>query len=230
MNVCFKGLLCGATGRMFLTFKQPRRIHVKSCDFMYKKMFFEMVNSALVQADGGGGSFLLSLSDKPIEFSRYADVTVQFAPFQVNRKSLLTKLYASLEQKALLAENYRGTGELLGHLERYVLQLSDDLPFEVDCQKLSIGPVIKAISPEIDESDKTPLEKIFAYMELVRELDRDRLFIMVNMRSYFTDEDMQAFVESVTLHGFRVLLLESFAQSKLKNTQRYMIDEDLCEF
>ena len=195
-----------------------------------KKLFLEMVNSALVQADGGRGDFLLSISDKPVEFSRYADVTVQFAPFQINRKTLLTKLYSALEQKALLTENYKATVELLGGLEQYILRLSEDLPFEVDCQKLSIGPIIKAISPEIDEADKTPLEKIFAYMELVRELDRDRLFVMVNMRSYFTDEDMQTFVESVSLHGFGVLLLESSAQSKLKYTQRYIIDEDLCEF
>ena len=195
-----------------------------------KKMFFEAVNSALLQVDGGCGRFLLSLSDKPVEFSRYADVTIQFAPFQINRKSLLTKLYASLEQKALLAENYKATGELLGDIERYVLQLSEDLPFEVDCQKLSIGHVIKAISPEIDEEDKTPLEKIFAYMELVRELDRDRLFVMINIRTYFSDDEMENFVESVCLHEFKVLLIESSAQRKLKNTIRYTVDEDLCEF
>ncbi|MGM9644078.1 MAG: type II-A CRISPR-associated protein Csn2 [Eubacteriales bacterium] len=195
-----------------------------------KKMFFDVVNNATVQSDGGSGDFLLSVSDKPVDFSRYADVTVQFAPFQINRKSLLTKLYASLEQKAMLAENYKATGELLAELERYVLLLSDDLPFEVDCQRLSIGPIIKAVSPEIDETDKTHLEKIFAYMELVRELDRDRLFIMINMRTYFSDDEMETFVESVCLHGFKVLLIENSAQIKLKNTKRYTVDEDLCEF
>lgn len=195
-----------------------------------KRMFLNAVNSATVQADGGRGDFLLSISDKPMEFSRYVDVTVQFAPFQINRKSLLTKLYAALEQKALLSENYMTTGALLNELERYVLHLSEDLPFEVNCQKLSVGSVIKAISPEIDEADKTPLEKIFSYMELVRELDRDRLFIMINMRSYFADDEMETFIESACLHGFRVLLLETYAQARLKNTKRYTVDEDLCEF
>ena len=195
-----------------------------------KRLFFDMVNNAMIQSDGTRGDFLLSLSDRPVEFSRYADVTVQFAPFQINRKSLLTKLYASLEQKAMLAENYKATGELLGEIERYVLQLSQDLPFEVDCQRLSIGAVIKAISPEIEEEGRTPLEKIFAYMELVRELDRDRLFVMINMRTYFSDGEMETFAESVCLHGFKVLLIESTAQSKLKNTKRYVVDEDLCEF
>ena len=195
-----------------------------------KKMFFNLVNSIAEQAEGGHGDCILSIKDKPVEFSRYADVTFQFAPFQINRKSLLTKLYASLEQKALLAENYKATGELLGEIERYVLTLSEDMPFEVNCQKLSIGSIIKSISPEIDEADKTPLEKIFSYMELVRELDRDRLFVMINMRTYFSDEEMEIFIESVCLHSFKILLIESSAQSKLNNTKRYTVDEDLCEF
>ena len=67
-------------------------------------------------------------------------------------------------------------------------------------------------------------------MELVRELDRDRLFIMVNMRSYFSDEDMGIFTESASLHDFKVLLLESISLPTLPYTKRYTIDEDLCEF
>ena len=67
-------------------------------------------------------------------------------------------------------------------------------------------------------------------MELVRELDRDRLFIMVNMRTYFTDDEMNTFIESVCLHGFNVLLIESLSREALKNTPRFTVDEDLCEF
>ena len=111
-----------------------------------------------------------------------------------------------------------------------MLDLSEELPFDVNCQRLTVGSIIKAVSPEFDDTDKSTLEKIFTYMELVRELDRDRLFIMINMRSYFNDSKMEAFTESASLHGFRVLLLESTSQSKLKNTQRYTVDEDLCEF
>ena len=67
-------------------------------------------------------------------------------------------------------------------------------------------------------------------MELVRDLDRDSLFVMINMRSYFTNEEMERFVESVCLHDFKLLLIESTSRSILKNTKRYTVDEDLCEF
>lgn len=195
-----------------------------------KPLFFRMVNSMAMQMEGAQGDCVLSVADKPVEFGKYADLTVQFAPFQLNRKALLSKLYTALEKQALAAEKYYQTAELLGGLERYVLQLAEDFPFDIHCQKLAVGPIIRALAPEIEEGDKRPLEKLFAYMELVRELDRDKLFIMVNMRSYFSDDEMDCFAESAVLHDFKVLLLENSASDKLKHAQRYVIDNDLCEF
>lgn len=195
-----------------------------------KKLFCDMVESAAMQADGSHGKFLLSIADRPVEFHRYADVTVQFAPFQVNRKNLLTKLYSALERNAQAADNYLRTAEILGEIERYILYLAEDLPLELNCSRLAMGAIIKAAAPEVDDSSRGTLEKIFDYMQLVRELDRDRLFIMVNMRTYFSDEDMERFTESACLHDNKVLLLEGSAQAKLKNTKRYTIDADLCEF
>lgn len=195
-----------------------------------KKMFFSLVNDLFAQADGESGGCVLSISERPVDISKYADITVQFAPFQINRKSLLTKLYSALEKRAVQAENYIKSEEMLSEIEKYMLYLAEELPFEINCQKLSITSIIKAVAPEIDEADKSPLERIFSYMELVRELDRDRLFIMINMRSYFSDEDMEIFIESVCLHDFKVLLIESISSPLLKNVKRYTVDEDLCEF
>lgn len=195
-----------------------------------KKMFCEMVNSMSLQIEYAHGDCVLSVSDKPVEFSRHADIIIKFAPFELNRKNLLTKLYATLEEKALLSENYMNTSELLSKLENYVHNIAEDLPFDITCKKVSIATVLRAICPEINESDKSVMEKIFTYMEIVNELDRERLFIMVNMRAYFSDSEMETFIESVCLHDFKVLLLESTSFSKLKNTKRYTIDDDFCEF
>ncbi len=195
-----------------------------------KKMFLKLVNDINIQSEGLKGDFILSIKDKPVEFSKYTDVTMQFAPFHINRKTLLTKLCSALEQKALLAENYVKTGEILSELEAYIIHLAEDFSFEIDCQRIAIGPILRAVSPEIEENNKSTLEKVFEYMEMVRELDKERLFIMINMRTYFTDNEMKLFIESVCLHDFKLLLVESTAFNILPNTKRYVIDEDLCEF
>lgn len=194
-----------------------------------KKMFFNFVNSLAIQADGYSGDCVLSVSDKPVELSKYAELIVQFAPFQLNRKSLLTKLYTLLEKNALSSENCQKAGELLAEAERYMYRISEDFSFEISCKKLSIGSIIRALAPEIEEDGKEPIEKVFSYIELVRELERDKLFIMVNMRSYFSYEEMERFIESVIFHDFKVLLLESFELPKLNHTKRYIVDNDLCE-
>ena len=134
--------------------------HILSFDGSYvselivenKKLFFEMVNSMVAQSNGMAGGCVLSVADKPVDFSKYADLTIQFAPFQANRKSLLTKLYSVIEQKALLAENYMQTVELLSKMEKYIFYLTEDFPFEIGCQKLAMGSIIRALAPEIEES------------------------------------------------------------------------------
>ena len=76
----------------------------------------------------------------------------------------------------------------------------------------------------------TQCEKILDYMELVRELEREKLFILVNIRSYFNDETMEKFIETVLLHDHKILMLESQSRKRLTRTQRLTIDSDLCEF
>ena len=196
-----------------------------------KKMFLEIVKSFVTQIEGSTqGKVTLSVGDKPVELSRYADITVQFAPFELNRKNLLTKLCNALEQQALSPLHYLETGELVKDLELFVDALAEELPFEVECQRATIGPILRAMAPQITETNKGTLERILDYMEIVRELDRDRLFVMVNMRTYFCDEQMASFLKSACSHDFKILMLESISFSHLPNVKRYTVDEDLCEF
>lgn len=68
------------------------------------------------------------------------------------------------------------------------------------------------------------------YMELSRELERDKLFIFVNLRSYYADEEIQSFLDSIIAHEFRVFLIDSVSRERLFNELRVTIDDDLCEF
>ena len=81
-----------------------------------------------------------------------------------------------------------------------------------------------------DEGHRGEVEKILDYMELVREFDRNKLFITVNMRSFFDDELITEFMKTVVSHEYRILMLESNAYLRLTLEKRITIDADLCEF
>lgn len=195
-----------------------------------KKLFSAFVGDLTSQIDGDGGEALLSEAEKRLDMSKYADILFRFSPFDLNRKPLLTKLCSFLEKQALLAENFEETAEILRRIETFVYALSEDLPFEVDCGRIAIGPLLRAVSPMIEDGGRSEIEKVYSYMELVRELDRDRLFITVNMRTYFSDREMEDFAKTVAGHDFRLLLLENVSFPPLPSVRRHTVDEDLCEF
>lgn len=75
-----------------------------------------------------------------------------------------------------------------------------------------------------------PLERLIDYMELVREFERDKLFVYVNLRSFFSDEEIERFLRTALDHGYRILLIDAQSHEKLLLENRVTVDNDLCEF
>ena len=71
-----------------------------------------------------------------------------------------------------------------------------------------------------------PIGEVLNYMELVRQIDHDRLFVTVNMRSWFDDDSMDRFLKDVLGKKLRLLLLESTARPLLQNEYRLTVERD----
>lgn len=195
-----------------------------------QSFFRELIEDINGQLDGEEGKCVISQNGEPMEMSKYAELIDDFAPFEINRKSLLAKLNSYIEKKAVNEELYVSTQELLGRIASYLTDVSLQLPFDVAATRLTVSSLIKAIGLEIPDDYDDPLERILDYFEIMREIDRDRLFIMVNMRSFFNDDSMARFANSVAGHDFHLLLIESTARPKLPDVPCVTIDSDLCEF
>lgn len=189
----------------------------------------KIVSDLLTQIDGGAGSAVLSIDNSQISISKYADLTTSIVPFELNRKSLLNKILASMEKNATSPQLFARTQGLLADIERYISDLSFEEIGEVECDKLSVMSLLKAVGIRLYEERETTLEKLYNYMELVREYDRDKLFIFVNMRSFFGDLEMERFVETVISHKYKLLLIDGTCRMLLSGENRITIDEDLCE-
>lgn len=150
--------------------------------------------------------------------------------FELNRKTLLNKVCSALEQRAVLEEFFLKTAELLSHLESYMDELAFSLPCDIRCEKCSVSGVIKSTGIHLRDEYDDPLERLLDYMELVREFDREKLFVLVGMRSLFADREMELFFRTVLTHRYRVLLLDSTDRERSQYEKRLTIDKDLCEF
>lgn len=194
------------------------------------QLFFVRILSDIHhQTDGYGGQSVLSRNDIPVDFSRHADIVDSFVPFDVNRKSLISKMVSALEKTASAPEQTTQTGNILQQLQTYLEGLAFDYPCDIIFPKLSISGIIKSAGAELRNEYNSIAEAVIDYMELVQTFDRERLFFIVNMRCFVPDEEMSLFMSTALSHGYHLIMLESHAYPLLPLEQRTIVDEDLCE-
>lgn len=181
------------------------------------------------QINGADGKAVLFVDGRPVGFSANAELIDSYLGFSLNRKTLISKVIGALERQAV-SEAYMQTTELLCAAERLVMELADALPCDLVCKKLTFGNLLRGIGVELSEDDGELLETLLDYMELVREFDREKLFFLVNLRSWYPDDRIELFLQSVRGHGHRVMLIDSRDYPKLPSEGRLTIDSDLCEF
>ena len=182
------------------------------------------------QLQGDAGKLILSDKGKTMPVSKWVELVDNCIHFELNRKSLLTKVCAAMERTAVSEAFFLKTSELLCSLESYVNELAFELPGDIICEKCSVAGILKGIGISLRDDYADPLERLIDFMELVREFDRDKLFVLVGLRSFFSDGQVEAFLKTALDHGYRVLLLDCISREKLSCEKRLTIDNDLCEF
>lgn len=195
-----------------------------------RTFFREFLNDISAQLSGYEGKTVLSEGIKILDISKNIDLTDSFLSFSVNRKSLLTKIQSRLEKEAVSDDNYLMTLDMVSRLESYIYKLTQNLSCNLMCGKINASSIIKMAGLSIVEDYEDPLEQIIDYMELVREFDKDKLFVFVNMRGYFENDKLELFFKTVIDNEYKVFLVDSFSAPLLKYEKRLTIDEDLCEF
>lgn len=63
----------------------------------------------------------------------------------------------------------------------------------------------------------------------VRELDGDKWFIAVGLKSYLSKAELIEMYKSIALNKLRLLLIECSDKETLEEEKKYIIDTDLCE-
>lgn len=204
--------------------------HVNTLVVEHPDFYRSLICDLYGQLQGEEGKLILSEKGKTLPVSKWVELVDNCIHFELNRKSLLTKVCSAMERTAVSESFFLKTSELLCALEYYVDELAFELPGDIVCEKCSVAGILKGIGVSIRDDYDDPLERLIDFMELVREFDRDKLFVLVGLRGFFVDQQVEAFLKTVLDHGYRVLLLDCVSREKLSREKRLTIDNDLCEF
>lgn len=191
-------------------------------------LMYHIVNDLAVQIQGLDGRSVLSEDNKTLRMDKCAEQIMQFVPFDMNRKGILSKIVAEMQRIAVDGDHYLETSEMLAHWERYCMDLEFELTGDVRFAKITVESLIKAAGVEIEDDYDSLAEKLIDYFRLVETYDHHKLFILINLRSYMNDNTMQQFVDAVLERGHQILLLEGCERPLLRREKRYIVDGDRC--
>lgn len=193
-----------------------------------QKLLYKILEDLSVQMAGESGKTVVSEENITLGIGKYCELISQFAPFDINRKNLLTKVGTRMHQLAVADEHYLKIQEILAGWERYLMELSMEMVGNFEFPKISADSLIKAAGVQVENSYDSLGEELLDYFELVQEYDMKKLFVLVNLRSYLSDEEMNLFLEGILNRRIEVLLLESTERKMLEYEERYIVDRDLC--
>ena len=191
--------------------------------------FREVIQDFVSEMNGIETGLVLSKDNVPIKIANNVELLMSYIPFEVNTKKLLTSLQNVLEKEAVNEENYLKTQELLMEIETYMDKLSFRLPVNLE-YKISVSNLLKMAAPKLNLEQVEGIEKIFEYMQFYREVLGDRVFVFVNLRSYYNRNDVCDFVNTSVAHKYSLLLIDNKEFPLEECEERLVIDQDYCEF
>lgn len=193
------------------------------------RLFRDYVQGLYDAVAEGERGFVLSDDGKEMRISEEMEFISQLVPFDLNSKVLIAALLKRLEKIALLPENRLESARLVAEVVNYVNRLSMEVSHEIECEKETIGVILKAVGPRFADDDTSLPNRVLDYMRLMRDFAGRHIFVFVNARSYLSDKELTEMFDIALAEKFCVLLIDSFAKSILPTENRLLIDDDLCE-
>ena len=192
-------------------------------------MFRNSVTGITEQANGGCGDFVVSENFEPLDFGKTVEMITDVFSLDFSAK----RFSAKINQQAIAASaDYDSlTAEIFEKLNALAGEIITSVNYEITYSSPEdISGIIKVLNFSIDSESLNLPEKLFEYIKLCRDFFGKKLFVVVNIKSCLSSEELILFCKSICYEKFDVLFLESFQRDFADEHEKVrIIDADLCE-
>lgn len=211
--------------------EKPIKFHenrIKVIVIENQKLFRETISGFIEQSERGDGDFILSEDFEPMEFSKKVTVVSDIFSMDFSSKKILTKINQNICENFFDNEKFHEAKNLLNEIGYEVISNSD---FYLQFHEIeNFENIIKIFDFKLNSDEEKFIDKITEYMKIQRSFFGKEVFVFINLKSCFSEEEIENFYQWVFYNKFKVLLLESFQREiPLKDEDTVIIDKDLCE-
>lgn len=204
--------------------KNVAAVVVENSEMMYR-FLVDLRKATEKTAD----EIVISDDNRIIDFDKNVELIINFIQFEINQRTLLSKIMASMEEISESNSYYNDSQQILSQIEKHIMEITIDFPCDIICEKLNMQSIIKAVGITLSDDYSSLEEKLLAYMDLSRDFLNKKLFILVNVRGLIPYNRLQMLIDSALSREHEILLIDNMVYPKLKQENRLIIDEDLCE-
>lgn len=116
-------------------------------------------------------------------------------------------------------------GVLIDYLEKLMNGVPYHLTFDLD---LDIGSILKGYNVLMEDTDCSLLEKLMEYMRAMSQICHIRSFVCVNLKSFFSKEELKYLYEFAVYEKINIIVIESIQSEALIGEKGWILDKDLC--
>jgi len=191
-----------------------------------------LVSDLKSQIRGEEGGFVYSENNlKEVDIAAECELIIDPFVSADDNKKFASKLLQSLKMVANQEDFFERTAQIKSALLQYALTIMQDCDESLTYKdEIDTGTLLKVFSFMFDFDDPSPIENLVTYVKVANKYLEKNLFVLVNVKSFFTDEELSYLVD--TIHGMKcnVLFLESYYHKPFDNKEKYsIIDIDQCE-
>ena len=195
-----------------------------------KKFFRECVLELKNQQDGEEGRFILqNAKGEAISTSSHLQIVTDPFSISLNQKNILNKVIKNLEEEINSSPYEINLEKTIDLLSSYVRCAGNSLGINLEFQRNSLDSILHALDIHVQVEDRTKLlGQLLDYMEFTVKSEED-IFIMVNLRSLFTSEEIEHFLSDCHSKELQIFFIENCLYPYMHPATSIIIDEDLCE-
>lgn len=197
--------------------------------FEHHKYFREVLGDLWQQANGYEGdiSFLMDGNEK---FSYSKNVEMIFNPMAIdcNDKKVLNTLFGLIKNISM-EDCLNSLSTINQKVIDYLDQVSEKIEYSISYDlELDVVGLLKLYNVKLLVDEAELKEKIVDYIKLTHRILNKTVFIMVNLKQFFDEEDLVDIYKEVIYEKVQLIIVQANYDNKNMYEHHYVIDKDLC--
>lgn len=185
-------------------------------------MMAQIISEIKEQILGAEGSFILS-EDKQYVFSKSVEIIVD--PWEVDfcSKKIKTGIFQIV--KECVDENlYEEYVEIRGNLLSFAEKVIEEVPYPLSYNsEMDLPFLAKSIDFSIKSDAQSLLEKLVEYLKLSSSMCGTKLFVLVNIRCFLSQADVELLLQEVILNKIPVIMIEARVPETVDKREKIVI-------